>query len=222
VTPFHEQDNVTIYHGDCRDILPSLGPVALVLTDPPYARSATNKEWRVTASVAIGIHQAARLVSKDGAMLLFSTSSGRGVDFALGAVGEALPFNRVLTWHKAFVRSRVAGPWRWDSVLILGFGRCSFGRPELSSVFRSNGDASRARFDTRHPAELPEGITEWLYLPFSGGLGTVLDPFMGSGQLLRPAAAAGRRVIGIDVEERYCDMAAKRLSQGVLFKAGVA
>lgn len=217
VTPYYERNGITIYHGDCREVIPSLPTVDLVLTDPPYAAGAQRREWRVTASVAIGLDAAARRVRKGGAMLVFTTTSGRGIDFTLGCVGTVLPFNRLLIWHKRFVRSRVAGPWRWDAVSILAFGRASFGRPEHSSVFSTPAPASKRLLgDSGHPAELPPSVADWLYGPLATDETVVLDPFLGVGSLLEPAARLGRRAIGIEIEERYCEIAARRLSQDVL------
>jgi DNA modification methylase len=214
VQPYYSDAAVTIYHGDCRDVLPQLPEVPLVLTDPPYAIGGARAEWKVTASVGTGIHLAAQKVSKGGAMLCFTTTSGRGMEFTMGAVGNVLPFNRLLIWHKRFVRSRVAGPWRWDLVAIMAFGRASFGRPEHSSLCTSAGDAHRPADDTGHPAEVPVGVADWLYSPFDADV--VLDPFMGSGSLLLPAYRAGKRAIGIEAEERYCELAANRLDQLIL------
>lgn len=211
---YYEEGNVTIYCGDAQEVVSDLPAVDLVITDPPYAAGASRGEWRVTASVATGIHEAAKRVRDGGAMLCFTTTSGRGIEYTLGAVGKALPFNRLLIWHKAFVRSRVAGPWRWDAVSILAFGRASFGRPEYSSVFTSAGPCSQVHIGSgRHPAELPEGIADWLFRPFDAEGITVLDPFMGTGQLLVPAARAGRKVIGVELEERYAEMAVRRLTE---------
>lgn len=215
--PYYEESSITIYHGDCREVLPTLEQADLVLTDPPYAVSAGRSEWKITASVGTGIHLAANKVRKGGAMLVFSTSSGRGIEYTLGAVGRALPFNRLLTWHKSFVRSRVAGPWRWDVVTILAFGRASFGRPMHSSCFQSVGPASTNHLGSAtHPAELPVAICEWLYSPFDRDDLVLLDPFLGTGTLLMQAASLGRRAIGIEIEERYCEIAVKRLRQEVL------
>lgn len=213
MTPYYERDNIRIYCADCRDVLAEIGPVDLVLTDPPYAIGGSRNEWRVTASVAIGLNMAARTVRKGGALLAFTTSSGRGISYTLSAVGNTLPFNRVLTWHKSFIRSRVAGPWRWDTVQILAFGRASFGRPQYSSVFTSSGPSTtKALGGTGHPAELPDGIADWLYRPFAETAEVVLDPFLGTGQLLAPAVRAGKRAIGIELEERYCQIAVQRLT----------
>jgi DNA modification methylase len=211
MAPYYDDGQVTIYHGDCRDVLPTIERVGLVLTDPPYALSAGQAEWRVTASVAIGLHEAAKRVIKGGAMLVFSTSSGRGVEYTLGAVNGKLPLNRILTWHKTDTHTRAAGPFNWDTVTILGFGRCTFDRPDRSSVFASVATYAK---ESGHRAELPEGIADWLYAPFAPH--AVLDPFMGTGRLLEPAARAGHRAIGIEIEERYCEIAAKRLEQSVL------
>jgi 16S rRNA G966 N2-methylase RsmD len=224
MTPYYEQGGVTIYHGNAAEVVPALAVQAdLVVTDPPYAPGAARSEWRVTAEVAIALHAAARQVPKGGAMAVLSSSSGRGVDYVRGAVGATLALNRVLVWHKAFVRSRVAGPWRWDVVLALVFGRGSWGRPEHSSVFESTGPCSRNHLgDTGHPAELPEGLAEWLTRPFlEAGAQVLLDPFCGTGALLAPAARGRRQVIGVESEERWCEQAARRLSQGVLPLEGV-
>jgi DNA modification methylase len=208
--PYYEQDGITIYHGDARDILPSLSKVPLVLTDPPYAARGSRGEWGVTASVAIALDAAARLVSKGGAMLTFSTTSGRGLEFTTSAVGRHLSLNRLLTWHRPIKTSRVAGPWRWDAVAILAFGRATFGNADRSSVFVGE---SPTPLNGGHPSPLPDALAEWLYEPFDAPDVTVLDPFMGTGTLLVPGAQRGRRVIGIEINEAYCETAAKRLQQ---------
>jgi site-specific DNA-methyltransferase (adenine-specific) len=210
VQPYWDDGRVTIYHGDCREVLPELAPVDLVLTDPPYAMGSSRGEWRVTASVGTGLHLAARKVKKGGAALVLATTSGRGIEYTIGAVGGALPFNRLLVWHKDGSRSRVAGPWQWDAVAILAFGRASFGAAGVSSVYRSTEHRGHR---TEHPAELPEDVAEWLYAPIATPETVVLDPFAGAGTLLLPAARRGRRAIGIEIEERYCEAAVERLAE---------
>jgi DNA modification methylase len=210
VKPYYEQDGITIYHADARDVLPGLERVGLVLTDPPYAIGAGRGEWSATAAVAISLHEAAKRVAKGGALVAFTTTSGRGIEFTQGAIAGKLPFNRLLTWSKTGGRSRALSPWRWDSVAILLFGSAPQKSRDGSSVYVPPAEYPRP---SGHPAELPEGLADWLYSPFDAdGLVTV-DPFMGSGRLLEPAIRAGRRVIGIDVEERYCEDVANRLSR---------
>lgn len=207
--PYFDDGVVTIYHGDAREVLPTLPKVGLVLTDPPYAIGAGRGEWSATAAVAIGLHEAAMRLPREGSLLAFTTTSGRGIEFTQGAIGGKLPFNRMLIWNKSGGRSRALSPWRWDSVAIMAFGRAPTGRQGESAVYTTPADYERT---SGHPAELPDGLAEWLYAPFDNdGLAT-LDPFMGTGRLLEPAARRGRRVIGIDVDERYCEIARQRLT----------
>jgi DNA modification methylase len=207
--PYYDQDGITIYHGDCREILPSLPKARLVLTDPPYAIGAGRGEWAATAAVAIGLYEAAKRVTDDGAMLAFSTSSGRGIQYTLGAVGKTLAFNRLLVWHKALGTSKAAGPWKWDIVSILAFGRATFGVAERSSVLST----TEPRKGRQHPSQVPFDVAQWLYGPFSSDATTpVIDPFVGSGRLLMPAVGLGHRVIGIDTEEKYCELAVRNLA----------
>lgn len=211
--PYYDDQNGTrIYHADCRDVLPELGKVDLVLTDPPYAIGAGRGEWAATAGVAIGLHYAAKAVTKEGAMLCFSTSSGRGIEYTLGAVGKVLPFNRMLVWRKPLGTSKAAGPWKWDLVSILAFGRSTFGTAFSSSLIES----AEPRIGREHPSQVPVDVASWLFLPFNDKPVTVLDPFMGSGRLLVPAVSRGQSAIGIDVEERWCELAARNLERALL------
>lgn len=214
--PYYEHAGITIFNCDCREILPHLDPVDLVLTDPPYALGGSKPEYRVTASVAIGLDHASRRVKRKGTMAVFTTTSGRGIEYVLGAVNPTLPFNRLLVWHKRFVNSAVAGPWRWDLVSILLFGRGTWGRPQWSSMVESEASTENGHEDTGHPAQVPENVAEWLWLPFEEEVETVLDPFLGVGSLLYPARLSGKRVIGCEIEERYCEIAARRLAQEIL------
>jgi DNA modification methylase len=207
MTPYYSQDGTTIYHGDCRDILPQLGKVGLVLTDPPYAIGAGRGEWAATAGVAIGLHYAAKAVADGGAMLCFSTSSGRGIEYTLGAIGKTLAFNRMLVWHKALGTSKAAGPWKWDLVSVLAFGRATFGLASRSSLL----SAAEPRAGREHRSQVPRDVAEWLFEPFAASGFVTVDPFMGSGRLLEPAAWRGQQVIGIETEECYCELAVRRL-----------
>lgn len=210
--PYFENELLTIYHGDAREILPTLPKVGLVLTDPPYAINAGRGEWTATASVAIGLHEAAGRVVKGGSLVAFTTTSGRGIEYTQGAIGGRLPFNRLLTWAKTGGRSRAISPWRWDTVAILAFGRAPSGRLGESSVFTTPADYEKP---SGHVAELPCGLAEWLYAPYDAPDLVTIDPFMGSGRLLEPALARGRHVIGIEMEERWCEYVAKSAAQPV-------
>ncbi len=186
-----------------KTILPKL---SLIITDPPYALGSTRQEWNATAAVGIGLHEAAKRIDKNGALLAFTTASGRGIEYTLGAVGKTLPFNRLLVWHKALSSSKAAGPWKWDLVSILAFGRATFGVAEQSSLLAT----AEPRAGREHPAQVPRDVATWLYRPFDG---PCCDPFVGSGRLLEPAVRRGHTVVGIDVDERWCELAVRNLQK---------
>ena len=206
--PYYERAGVIIYHGDCREILPSLPRVDVVLTDPPYSVGRSEGEFNASGNIAVSLHLASE---KAPTCIVFGTSSGRGIEFLRSSI-RALPHCRVLAWHRSYVNSPAAGPWRWDLVLIHVFGKGAFGRPEHSSLIQTDGTQSLA-IETGHRSPVPVEVMQHLYEPFAPGV--LLDPFMGSGSSLLAARRARGTAIGIEIEERYCELAAKRLSQEV-------
>lgn len=204
--PYFADDRVTLYHGDCRDVLPGCPAVDVVITDPPYSVGRSEGEFAASGNIAVALHLASE---KAPTMIVFGASSGRGIEFVRSSI-RRLPHCRVLTWHRRYVNSPAAGPWRWDLVLIHVFGRGAFGRPEESSLIQTDGTQALA-VQTGHRSPVPLAVTSHLYRPFAPGL--VLDPFAGSGSTLLAARALGGRAIGIEVEERYCERIADRLRQ---------
>lgn len=202
--PYYEKDGMTIYHADCRDVLPNIDPVDVVITDPPYSVGRAEGEFAASGNIAVALHLASE---KAPSMLVFSTSSGRGFEFVRSSIRK-LPHCRTLAWHRSYVNSPAAGPWRWDLVLIQVFGRGAWGRPLDSSLIQTDGTQALAK-EIGHKAPVP--VVAKLYKPFAPGV--LLDPFMGAGSSLVAARAVGGRAIGIEIEERYCEIAATRLSQ---------
>ena len=205
--PYYEQDGIVIYHGDCRAVLPQLERVDVVVTDPPYSVGRAEGEFAASGNIAVSLHMASE---KAPSMFVFGTSSGRGIEFIRSSI-RTLNHCRVLCWHRRYVNSPAAGPWRWDLVLIHGFGKAAFGRPEASSLIQTDGTQALA-IETGHKAPVPVGVMAHLYKPFAPA-GVLLDPFMGSGASLLAAKQLGGRAIGIEIEERYCERAAQRLAQ---------
>jgi len=209
-TPYYEDKKagITIYHGDCRDILPLLGPVDLVLTDPPY--NAKDIGRRQTAVFSLP-------PSEYAAFCIDWFSLVAGVERKVFTPGIAHiwlypPATWVLCWHKpAAVAYNVLGSLNvWEPVLV-------YGKP----VGRLKQDYWRetpytAEVGRGHPCPKPLGLWHWLTKEMSATGDLVLDPFMGSGTTLRAAKDLGRRAIGIEIEEKYCAIAVKRLAQEVL------
>jgi DNA modification methylase len=196
--------DATLYCGDARDVLPMLGYVDVVLTDPPYSSGRSEIEFAATGNVAVCLHLASE---KAPTMMVFGTSSGRGIEFIRSSI-RGLKHTRVLVWHRNYVNSPAAGPWRWDVVFIHVFGRGAFGRPGVSSLISTNGTQALAN-EVGHKAPVPLEVMDWLYLPFAPG--TVLDPFMGSGSTLLAAIRRGGKCIGIEADATSFDIACDRI-----------
>ena len=242
INSYYEQDGITIYHGDCREVLPTLAPVDVVITSPPYNMGNhpssnmghSGSKW-VSASVQDGYGECS-----DDLPLEQYEEQQRGV---LRAMWDALSDSGVIFYnHKPRPRAReLWTPLRlnpslplrqiviWERAGGLNFSRCHyvpthewvmvFARPswELKSRGASGvGDVWRIpqESNTKHPAPFPLALP--LRILDTVNRGTVLDPYCGSGTTLRAAKDCGFPAIGIEINEAYCEIAAKRLSQGAL------
>lgn len=214
--PYYESGGITIWLGDCREILPQLEQVDLVLTDPPYnagidygENSNDKQEWSQYAAWLIPIILEMERVS-DGPVLVFGSISST---LAVSAVKQP---RWVAAWIKPMAFShRVGGsPFlpHWEPCMIFGKVWGAGGQvPNYSlpdtwtfNPTRSNG----------HPCPKPIELMRYLIAHIPGD--TILDPFMGSGTTLRAAKDLGRKAIGIEIEEKYAEIAVKRLAQEVL------
>ena len=200
--PYYEQDGITIYHGDCREVLPHLLFDA-VLSDPPYGvlsqtgsaatrRSGGNKDSGVMAWDIAPEGKLLERVASSGPVMLWG-----GCHLSLP------PTYGYLVWDK-----QIDG---------LNFGEVEFCWTNLHfapRIFRHRAvcvDGGKV-----HPTQKPVALMRWCISFLPKPVGVVVDPFMGSGSTLVAAKNEGHRAIGIEVEERYCEIASQRLSQGVL------
>lgn len=213
--PYYDDGLVTLYHGDARDVLSDLDrrPFGLVLSDPPYSTGRSEAEFCASGNVAVILDMASRLAPT---MAVFGTSSGRGFEFVRSSI-RRLPHCRTLVWHRSYTNSPAAGPWRWDLVFIHLFGKAAFGRPKVSGLIQTGGTRALA-IATGHKAPVPVEVMNHIIEPYLPD-GDVLDPFVGSGSSLLAAKALGIKSVGIEIEERYCEIAAKRCAQQVLAPA---
>jgi hypothetical protein len=193
--PYYEQDGITIYHGDCRHAPVSCG---VLITDPPYPNNAGHFTESVPAAVEFLSGWGG-----DEAMVFWSELSHPPMPLSLSAVH---------IWHRTNVNGRPYEP-------IYHFRRDGIKRRSevLGAAAVFDGVGPGCSEYAGHPTQKNEGVMRWLIRMTSG---LVLDPFMGSGTTLVAAKRLGRKAVGIEREERYCEIAARRLSQGSLFSAG--
>jgi len=211
--PYYEENGITIYHGDCREILPSLhGQYDVVVTDPPYGRAFSSSRKGQFGKSKVANDETT--IERDW---LLSNISVPSVVFGSPYVSRPAAFRAVLIWDKGdhVGMGDLSFPWKpcFEEIYINGDG--FIGR-RSSAVLRYPAIAgtvavNHGRF---HPTEKPHLLMRDLISKCPTG--AVLDPFMGSGTTLRAAKDLGRKAIGIEIEERYCEIAAKRLRQEVL------
>lgn len=208
--PYYEDDAVTIYHGDCREILPTLPPVDLVLTDPPYGIGLDTDYTRFK-----GNSQSRTWAAVTGDTAPFDPfpwlAFSNAILFGANYYADKLPLGKWLIWNK-----RDEGPSR-----ILADGEMAWHNLPGKTVQVFNwfwvgcyrkGEMAQP---VLHPTQKPIALMRWC-LDLAPNAQTILDPFMGSGTTLRAAKDLGRKAIGIEIEERYCEIAAKRMSQTVM------
>jgi hypothetical protein len=194
---YYEHAGITIYHGDCREILPSIH-ADVVVTDPPYG---LGDRWSGGTWFTRGVYEKDKCAwDVEPPAATVTAIVALGLPTVLwGGNYFALPPSRCwLVWHK-----NNAVPTMADAELAW----TNLDRP-AKAFSRSCGCENR-----QHPTQKPLALMRWClgFMPS----GTVLDPFMGSGTTLRAAKDLGRKAIGIEIEERYCEIAAKRLAQEV-------
>ena len=205
--PYYEHAGITIYHGDCREILPHLPPVDLVLTDPPYGVDLeyasyvdTEENWFALMNDVIP------MLRRVGKMVIFPSCQIKRLGWFYGNHAP----DWIIAWHKGSPGHVSAiGFNDWEPLLVYGRTK-GLSMHDFLSV---PNDEKMGAYG--HPCPKPLRWATWLIRRACPDDGTVLEPFMGSGTTLRAAKDLGRKAIGIEIEEKYCEIAAKRLSQEV-------
>jgi DNA modification methylase len=222
---YYRDDLVTLYHGDCREVLPSLdsSSIDVVLTDPPFfmpakhyqTRITTQRSWGDTSILATFWAQVLDLVipltRRTGHVLAFCNGDSYPVFYP--ETYRRFDACRSVVWDKG--RIGMGSPWRNQHELVLA--------ARWSGSFRSEErgcpDVVRhppvGSSDRVHPVDKPIGLLAELLRPVTPAAATVLDPFAGGGSTLLAARQGGHRAIGIETEERYCEIIATRLSAQV-------
>lgn len=209
--PYYEQDGIQIFHGDCREILPTLGPVDHVITDPPYGialqeHGRSGRDWTIPGDADQEL----------GNAVLEAFASRPTVAFASPKKPWAGQWRQHLVWDKGPAvggGGDLATCWKptWELIQVRNHRELS--GPRDSGVLTFWIGPQNYEF---HPAQKPLALMTYLVGKTTDPGETILDPFMGSGTTLRAAKDLGRKAIGIEISERWCEVAAKRMSQSVL------
>lgn len=211
--PYYQDDSCTIYNCDCRDILPHLEPVDLVLTDPPYG-IGRDEGFEGFGGFGKPIARRRYVGGWDDAR-----PSAECLAAIVGAAANCMIFGGQFF---ADILPQSTFWIFWDKMQTMP----TFGDGELiwsnlprksvkKIVYQYNGLINKEP-DRWHPTQKPLKLIEALLLEVVPNANSILDPFMGSGTTLVAAKQLGRKAIGIELEEKYCEIAVKRLSQEVL------
>lgn len=217
MTPYYEHAGITIYHSSALNVLDGFDahfgqtPFDLLLTDPPYGIDAAKRG-------TIGTSKRGE-VKDYGASLWDSRPATEAIALA----------RRLSRWQIVFGGNYYDLPpsrcWLvWDKDNTGDFADCELAWTNLDKAvrrltYRWNGmlqQPGRPKEQREHPTQKPEPVMVWAIGHAPADVKTILDPFMGSGTTLVAAKRLGRQCVGIEREEKYCEIAAKRLQQEAL------
>ncbi len=205
MTPYYEHAGITIYHGDCREMEVSANAV---ITDPPYGHG-----WKGIDSTSTGGRNWTRRRAE--AIVGFDTPF---------EPEKWLKFPEIILWGANHYADKLPSSPAWlawdkrDGTAKNNLSDCELAWTNIGGsarLFRHmwNGLCRDSEVgDHLHPTQKPVTLMQWCVEKTTGD---IVDPFMGSGPTLRAAKDLGRRAIGIEIEERYCEIAARRLEQEV-------
>jgi DNA modification methylase len=241
VKPYYQDASVTLYHGDCRDVLPALAPesVTLLWTDPPYGHgnhdddlNSRLNEYRGLTDIPIAnddsdgmrvvvdamLTLAVPLLRRDSCCCCCCGGGGPRPTFAWVADRmdrDGLTFFHSVIWDK--INPGLGWRYRRQHEMVMVAhrkgGRLSWAKGDLA--FPNVISLSKPR-DGHHPNEKPLPLVNGFIDRHTQPGDLVLDPFAGSGTTLRSAKDMGRRAIGVESDEAWCEVAVRRLAQEVL------
>lgn len=218
--PYYEHNGITIWLGDCREILPTIGSVDLVLTDPPYGIDVCTKGGLKS--------RGHRPYDRNCPAHIWSSVVGDEKPFD---PSHLLGFPRIILWGANYYASRLPDSYCWfvwDKKTERG-AKSSITDCELAwtkglsykttrifrhmwAGFQRDSEIGHVHL---HPTQKPIVLMLWC-LSFFPRASSIIDPYCGSGPTLVAAKQLGKKAIGIEIEEKYAEIAAKRLEQEML------
>lgn len=209
MTPYYEQSGVTIYHGECYDVVESFGlhwgerVFDLLLTDPPYGINFAGEptKWQRRAGQQ---PQTWDVALPDGLLVSVRAITTHQIIWGGNYFDLPAPQRCWLSWFKPDAPPSMGNvEYAWTNL-------DQNSRQIAVSIGATNAER------VGHPTQKPEAVMRWSLQQAPESVKTVLDPFMGSGTTLVACKRLGRACVGIEREERYCEIAATRLQQEAL------
>lgn len=215
-----EIGNATLYLGDCRDILPTIGKVDAVITDPPYGIGESGKK-----NASRGKPFGSRADSKNTRGTYVAPTDYGDFDWDTAApatemIEACIAAGRiVILWGGNYFAVPPSGKWLvWDKINSGDFADCELAWTNLPGAVRMtrhmwNGmlrDGEERGQQRVHPTQKPVAVMAWC-IEQAGKADTILDPFMGSGTTGVAAVRMGRKFIGIEREPKYFEIACRRI-----------
>lgn len=209
--PYFEDDLVTLYHGDCLEITEWLAADVLV-TDPPYGMAyVSNKSKYDGPTEAIANDNSTEI--RDLVIDMWAEKSA--LIFGTWKVARPKNVKQLIIWDKGDVPGMgdLSLPWgpTHEEIYVMGNTNGFYGK-RGGAVIRANTLGAMDSRRPAHPTPKPVALMERL---IEKTVGVIADPFAGSGATLVAARNLGRKVIGVELEEKYCEIIANRLSQQV-------
>ena len=206
---YYEDDHVVIYHGDCKELLPDL-VFDVVVTDPPYGIN-----YKQTIKGARDYEKILGDETSDLARwLIAEVHPTPMLVFGINHFADCLPVaGRWICWDKRVVETAdkmIGSPFELAWINNKQDKSGYMIRLQHGGIVNADNHNEKRQHPTQKPVKLMRRCIQ--YMPE----GVALDPFMGSGSTLRAAKDLGRKAIGIEIDEKYCEIAAKRMGQEVL------
>ena len=210
--PYYQDEAVTLYHGDCLDEVDEWLAADVLVTDPPYGMAYVSG-WTPNNPIASDENEA----SRDAALAAWGAKPA--AVFGTWRVRRPESTAALLVWNKASLGAGMGNlsmPWgnSTEEIYILGTGWRGKRVSNVIATYEQRGGESGLAAQVGHPTPKPVQLMEHLIERAPDGV--IADPFAGSGSTLLAARNLGRKAIGVELEERYCEIIARRLSQGVL------
>jgi DNA modification methylase len=216
--PYYCHSGITIYHADCREVIPFLEQCHCVISDPPYGlgklsgTTSIERNRNAYASYDDTEENVKDIIIPAVIMALDHTGGGRGLITPGAKCCFLYPRPNIIG---GFFQPAAVGmnPWGFASFNpVLFYGKDPHqGKHITPTMVSLTGMAS----DDRHPCAKPYKAMTWMVKKGTLDGEIVLDPFMGSGTTLVAAKNLGRKAIGIEISQEYCDVAISRLEQEV-------